>query len=121
VFTFSTDTNKTTVAQGVSRLFTTATARVQSQVRSCKVCGGQHGLGADFLVVLRFPLPLLIPTTAPYLSFTRVWYNGSTSGRRTEWTHSHLIPRLKVCAVHTGGDVSEHDYIFLNSGDRTRH
>jgi hypothetical protein len=32
---------------------------------SCGICGGQSGTGAGFLRVLRFPLPILIPPTAP--------------------------------------------------------
>jgi hypothetical protein len=43
----------------------TAAARVRSQVRSCGFCGGQSGTGVGFLRVLRFPLPILIPPTAP--------------------------------------------------------
>jgi hypothetical protein len=38
---------------------------VRSQVRSCRICGEQSGTGAGFLRVLRFPLPILIPPTAP--------------------------------------------------------
>jgi hypothetical protein len=53
------------IAQAVSRWLHTAAARVRSQVRSCGICGGQCGTGAGFLRVLRFPLPILIPLTAP--------------------------------------------------------
>jgi hypothetical protein len=53
------------IAQVVSRWLPTAAARVRSQVRSCGICGGQSGTGASFLQVLRFPLPVLIPPTAP--------------------------------------------------------
>jgi hypothetical protein len=34
--------------------------------RSCGICGAQSGTGAGFLRVFRFPLPILIPPTAPY-------------------------------------------------------
>jgi hypothetical protein len=53
------------IAQAVSRWLPTAAARVRSQVRSCRICGGQSGTEASFLRVLRFPLPILIPPTAP--------------------------------------------------------
>jgi hypothetical protein len=39
---------------------------VKSQVRSCEICGGQKGTGVGFLRILRFPLPILIPPTAPH-------------------------------------------------------
>jgi hypothetical protein len=44
----------------------TMAAWVQSQVRSCRICGGQSGIGAGFLWVLWFLLPILIPPTAPH-------------------------------------------------------
>jgi hypothetical protein len=82
------------VAQAVSRRLLTATARVRAQVRSCGVCGGQSGTGAGFLRVLRFPLPVLIPPTAPRSSsITRGCYNRTVSGRRTKLTQSHPTPR----------------------------
>jgi hypothetical protein len=49
----------------VTDTYPTAAARVRSQVRSCGISGGQSGTGAGFLRVLRFPLPILIPPTAP--------------------------------------------------------
>jgi hypothetical protein len=53
------------IAQAVSRRLATAAARIRSQVTSYGICGGQNGTGAGFLRVLRFPLPILIPPTAP--------------------------------------------------------
>jgi hypothetical protein len=53
------------IAQAASRWLPTAAARVRSQVRSCGICDGQSGTGAGFLRVLRFPLPIIIPPTAP--------------------------------------------------------
>jgi hypothetical protein len=51
-----------------SRRLPNAAARVRAQVRSCGICGGQSGGGAGFLRVLRFPLRILIPPTAPHSS-----------------------------------------------------
>jgi hypothetical protein len=56
------------IAQVVSRRLPTAAARVQAQVKSCGICGGQSGFGTGFLRVLLFPLPILIPLTAPHAS-----------------------------------------------------
>jgi hypothetical protein len=46
-------------------LFPTAGAGVTSQVVASGICGGQSDTGADLRVLL-FPLPILIPPTAPY-------------------------------------------------------
>jgi hypothetical protein len=48
------------VAQAVSRWLPTAATRVRIRA-ACGVCGGQSGTGADFLRVLRFPLPIIQP------------------------------------------------------------
>jgi hypothetical protein len=55
------------IAQTVSSRLPTEAARVQSQIRSCGVCDGQSGTGAGFLRVLRIPLSVFIPPTAPTL------------------------------------------------------
>jgi hypothetical protein len=83
------------IAQAVSRRFPTAEARVRTQVRACGIYGGQSGAWADFLRVLRFPLPVLIPLIAShsFLSIFRGWYSRPNSGRRTKWTQSHPTPR----------------------------
>jgi hypothetical protein len=54
------------IAQAVSPWLPLAAARVRSQVRLCGMCGAKSGAGAGFLRVLRFPLPILIPPTAPH-------------------------------------------------------
>jgi hypothetical protein len=91
------------VAEAVSRRLPTAEARVRSQVKSCGICGGQSGTGVGFLRVLRFPLPILIPATAPCSSSSsstiRGWYNRPISGRRTKWTQSHPTPEGEREAV----------------------
>jgi hypothetical protein len=70
------------IAQAVSRRLRIAGARVRTQARSCGICGGKSGTGEDFLRVLRFPLPILIPPTAPHSSSSiiRGWYNRPISG-----------------------------------------
>jgi hypothetical protein len=84
------------IAQAVSHLLSTAAARVRDQGRSCGICGGQSGTGEGLLRVLRFPLPIFIPPTAPRLSFIiRGWYNRLFSGRHTKCTQSHPTPRNK--------------------------
>jgi hypothetical protein len=83
------------IAQAVSRRLPTAAGRVRVQVRSRGICSGQSGTGAGFLRVHRFPLPILIPPTAPHSSSSiiRGWYNRPISGRRTKWTQPHPSPR----------------------------
>jgi hypothetical protein len=62
--------------------------------RSCKICGGQNDTGAGFLLVFRFPLPILIPLTAPQSSsIIRGWYNKPNIGGRTKWTQSVTPPQ----------------------------
>jgi hypothetical protein len=82
------------ITQAVSRRLPTA-ARVRAQVRSCGNCGGQSGTWADFLRLLRFLLPILIPPNAPQsTSIIRGWYKRPVSGRCTKWTQSHLTARI---------------------------
>jgi hypothetical protein len=50
------------VDQAVSRWLPTAVALVRVRA-ACGVCGGQSGIGAGFLRVLRFPLPLIPPNS----------------------------------------------------------
>jgi hypothetical protein len=65
------------VGQAISRRLPTAEVWVRAQVRSCGICDGRSGTGAVFFLrVLRFPLPVLIPPTAPHSSsIIRGWYN----------------------------------------------
>jgi hypothetical protein len=65
------------IAQAVSRWLPTAAARVQTRVQSCGICGGQSGAGADFLRILRFPLPIFILPIYPQSSspIIRGWFS----------------------------------------------
>jgi hypothetical protein len=51
------------IAEAVSQWLPTAAAQVQSRVWSIGICGGQSGVGAVFLRVLRFPLPFIPPNS----------------------------------------------------------
>jgi hypothetical protein len=89
------------IVQAVSRRLPTVAARVQAQVRSCGICGGQSDAVTDFHRVLQFPLPILIPPTAPNSSSSIIWgwYNRPKRGRRTKWTQSHPTPRNQTCRL----------------------
>jgi hypothetical protein len=61
------------------KLRLSAAARVRSQAKSCWICG-DSGTEAGLLRVLRFPLLVLIPATAPQLSGPRGWCTRPSSG-----------------------------------------
>jgi hypothetical protein len=64
-----------TKAQAVSHRLPTVATRVRSH-RSCGTCGEKSGTGAGFLRILRFPLQILIPPTAPHSTIIIWgWYN----------------------------------------------
>jgi hypothetical protein len=82
------------IVPAISRRLPTTAARVLSQVKSRGIFGGQSGTGAGFLQVLRFRLPILIPSTARHSSsIIRDWYNSPVSARHTKRTQSHPTPR----------------------------
>jgi hypothetical protein len=86
------------IAQAVSSRIPKAAARVPARVRLRGICGAQSGIAADFLRVLRCPLPILIPPTAPHSSsfIIRGWYNRPTCGRRTKRTQSHPVRKKSL-------------------------
>jgi hypothetical protein len=91
------------IVQAVSRRLPTAAAQVRAQVKSC---GGQSVAGAGFLQVVRFPLPILIPPTAPHSSsIIRGWYNRPNSGRRAKWTQSPHHKKKSPMGVNIIGSL----------------
>jgi hypothetical protein len=52
--------NGRAVAQAVNRCLLTAAARVHVQA-GCGICGEKSSIGAGFLLVLRFTLPIIPP------------------------------------------------------------
>jgi hypothetical protein len=103
----------------VSCRLPTAASRVRTQVRSYGFRGGQSGTGAGFLRVLRFPLPILIPPTAPHSSssIVRGWYNRPNSGRRTKWTQSHPTARKRNTSMTSKYLTSNADLTSVNTQD----
>jgi hypothetical protein len=67
------------IAEAVSRLFPTAASGFEPR-------SGHVAFVVD-KVALPFPLPILIPPTAPHSS----WYSGRNSGRRTKWTSAGIV------------------------------
>jgi hypothetical protein len=51
------------IAQAVSRWLPTAAGRILGWLS--RICGGQIGAGPSFVRVLRFPLPIFIPSNSP--------------------------------------------------------
>jgi hypothetical protein len=82
----------------VSSRLPRAVARVQGQVRSCGICGGQCGTGAGFIQMLRLSLPVPIQPTAPHSSKVIIiiiiqgWYNRPKSNK---WIQSLPTVRNK--------------------------
>jgi hypothetical protein len=79
---------ETTIVHGraINRRLPTAAAWVRFQVRSCGICGGRSDIGAGFLRVLRFLMPILIPPNVPYTSIIPGWYIRPINGRSANWT-----------------------------------
>jgi hypothetical protein len=100
------------IAQAISRRFSTAPDRLRSRAKSCGICGEQSGTGGGFLRVLRFLLPIFIPSNAPYSSIIRGWYNGpacqvgSVSPRPNKLKKNYaLVLRYLLCLVRVSSDV----------------
>jgi hypothetical protein len=70
-------------------------ALVQSQVRSCGICG-QSGTWAGFLRVLHFPLLSLIPRTAPHITVNWI-LRGHTKETLGSINSSELLNRPRYC------------------------
>jgi hypothetical protein len=73
----------------------TAVAWVPNWLSSYGICGGQIDIGADWLRVIPFPLPIITLLAAPHSSsIIWSWYKRPNSGRRTKRTQSHSTPRI---------------------------
>jgi hypothetical protein len=94
----------------VSRRIFASVDRVQSQVRSCGICGVHRGTGAGFLRVGRYPLSDLFPSIAPYSSVTTKVIQGVPGGK-ISILEGHSIGHSKqeiVCVhvyIYTDGAV----------------
>jgi hypothetical protein len=68
--------------------------------RSCWIYDGRSGTENGFVQLHWFPLPILIPPTAPHSScIIWGWYNRPNSGRCTKWTQSHPTQRIIKIAL----------------------
>jgi hypothetical protein len=88
-----TPTHGRAIAEAVSRWLPTAVARVQSRVWSSGICGGQSGVRAGFLRVLRFPLPFIPPnypsSQSPGAGTIGQWVADVPSGPSLDSTPHH--------------------------------
>jgi hypothetical protein len=94
----------------------TMAAQVRTHVNSCGNCDASSGIEAGYLRVFRFPLPILIPPTAPHSSSSTIWdwYNRPHSSRRTKWTQSHPNPKkLKKKSQYVRSTKVLHQNIFF--------
>jgi hypothetical protein len=77
----------------VSRWVPTAAARVRARVNSCWFCGGQSGTDTAFILILRFPLPLLHSTNcSTIITIIYGWYNRPINGRSNSELGSTPFP-----------------------------
>jgi hypothetical protein len=95
------------IAQAISRRLPTAAARVRAQVRLCGIYGEQSGMGARFLRVLRFLLPIRIPPIASQSSSLSSSSEVSTIGQT-------------VAAVPSGLSLTTWEIIYLYAESTAR-
>jgi hypothetical protein len=92
------------IAEAVSLWLPTAAARVQSQVWSSGICGGQSGVKAGFLRVLRFPLPFIPPISpssqSPGAGTISQWVADVPSGPSLDST----LPTMQIKKKKLGHD-----------------
>jgi hypothetical protein len=86
--------HKNEILRTVSNTVISAAARVRARVWSCRICGGQSGVGACFLPVLRFPLPIFIPPVAPQSPSSIIW--GLYNRPEVAAVSKDLVPPHKI-------------------------
>jgi hypothetical protein len=79
----------------------------------------KSAIGSGFLQACQFPLPVLIPPTAPYTSIIQGWYRRPTFGQCTKWAQRHPIPQIKKCIYCVKRNDSNKDVtITMNNLER---
>jgi hypothetical protein len=90
----------------------TTSAWIRSLLKLYRVCGGRSRSKVGFLRVLRIPLPILIPPTAPYSVI--ILYTANKKKKQTPWSESASEPyrlsdrRLSAKLVPTFSDRGCH-------------
>jgi hypothetical protein len=105
-------TSKMCLLSSTTSHFAPAT-RVRARVWSCVICGGQSGAGAGFLRVLRFPLPIYIPSIAPQSPSFIIWgwYNSLVAAAvpsGLSLTPLRIITKIIIITSH-----QNYEYLLL--------
>jgi hypothetical protein len=98
------------VVQAVSRWLPTAEARVRVR-EACGVCCGQSGIGAGFVLVLRFPLPI-VPSISPSSCSPGASTIGllvATVPSGPNWTPPAIRPIFKIAVLPRAYQRGEDD------------